>query len=174
MTYEDICVAVYPRHILAEEAVAELKRAGIDTTKASVVGRGYNPFEKEEKTGCPGGQSWERTGAFWGGIREVGSMTFYRPGTGFVVVAGPLARWVLGAIEIGFAHDGLGPLGVALQTIGLPLDATRRYEREVSENRCLLVLPCATRNAPEAEQTVRKTQPWSVEVHPREPEPAPL
>jgi hypothetical protein len=169
MSNEGTFVAIYPRHILAEEAVVSLRRSGVETGNASIVGRGYDPADAGAGTQARPG-SWERTGAFWGGIWEAGAATFFLPELGILVVAGPLARWVLGALESGFLYDGLTPVGVALHAVGVPTESARRYEREIRDNRCLLVFPCTNQDALEVARRIRETRPRALLVH--EPEPA--
>ena len=45
MTNENAVVAVYNSHVQAEEAVDQLKRAGFDMTKLSIVGKDYHTEE---------------------------------------------------------------------------------------------------------------------------------
>lgn len=164
MNHQETCVAIYPKHILAEEAVAQLRRAGFGTENVSIVGRGHDHAAEVSEDGC-GGNGWQRTALFWGGIWEVGSATFYVPDIGLLVVAGPLSRWVHGALESGFVLDGLGPVGVALHAVGVPTESARRYEGEIRENRCLLVLPCPEANVGDVALALRKTGPRELRVH---------
>ena len=143
----------------------DLRRSGIDTADVSIVGRGYNPGD-----GCiervPYEPGWGKTGSFWGGLWEVGSATVFVPDLGFLVVGGPLTHWMQGALESGFAHDGLGPLGVALNGMGVPTENARVYEREVAANRCVLLVPSC---GPADVESVRGTGPRRLFFHELEP-----
>ncbi len=45
MSKDNYIVAIYPTHIAAEAAVKELKQAGFDMQKLSIVGRDYHTEE---------------------------------------------------------------------------------------------------------------------------------
>jgi hypothetical protein len=168
MNHEGICIAIYPRHILAVEAAEGLTRADIDTQDASIVGRGFDFLDEGDYVRSPVGWKGERTGTYQEGFRSSGSTTFYVPEVGFVIVAGPLVPLVLSAIESGFRHDDLSPVGVALNAYGVPMPGTLRCEREIRENRSLLVVPCQVKNTFQVAGAIRETAPAYVSVHERE------
>ena len=70
MTKEDAIVAVYNSHGEAEEAVAQLQRAGFDMKKLSIVGKDYHTEENVVGYYNAGDRMkyWGKLGAFWGGI----------------------------------------------------------------------------------------------------------
>ena len=164
MYHDETCVAIYPRHALAEKAVAGLRCSGIETGHVSIVGRGRGSGSEDA-----GGQGSPvvggRFGPLWSGICAADSATFFSPDLGFLVVEGPLSRWIQGALESGFAYDGLGPIAVALHGVGVPLESARRYEGEVRENRCLLVFPCPSQDTFEIARALRATGPRELRIH---------
>lgn len=76
---------------------------------------------------------WGKQGAFWGGLFGLlfGSAMFMVPGFGTLFVLGPLAGWILGAIEGAVVVGGLSALGAALYSIGIPKNSVLQYEADV-------------------------------------------
>src|SRR5277367_6916767 len=87
-------VAVYGSHDEAGNAVEELRKAGVDVTKISIVGKDYH--SEEQVTGYYNAgdrmKYWGKMGALWGGFWGLlfGSAFFWVPGLGPLLVAGPL------------------------------------------------------------------------------------
>src|SRR5271166_7072105 len=115
MTNENAVVAVYNSHVQAEEAVDQLKRAGFDMTKLSIVGKDYHTEEHVVGYFNAGDRMkyWGKMGAFWGGIWGMlfGSAFFMIPGFGPLLVAGPLVAWIVGALEGAVVVGGLSAVG---------------------------------------------------------------
>ena len=65
---------------------------------------------------------WGSLGAFWGGLWGllVGAAFFWVPGVGPLLVAGPVAAWIIGDLEGGVVVGGLSVLGAALYSAGIP------------------------------------------------------
>ena len=65
---------------------------------------------------------WGKMGAFWGGIGGLlfGSAFFWVPGIGPLLVAGPLASSIIGALEGAAVVGGLSAVGAGLYGIGYP------------------------------------------------------
>lgn len=164
MNREGTCVAIYDRHVLAEEALSQLRRAGFATDDASIVGRGCVPEKGGLDDDVPE-PAWGKTGAFWGGLWEAGSATVFVPDLGFLVIGGPLTHWMLGALESRFVESGLGSLGVALHGMGLSPESAHEYEAEVGKSRCLLVFPSFDNDLRELARALRRTQPRRMKLH---------
>src|SRR5258708_36718360 len=117
MTNENAIVAVYNSHVEAEAAVDQLKRAGFDMTKLSIVGKEYHTEEHVVGYYNAGDRMkyWGKMGAFWGGVWGllVGAAFFVIPGVGPVLIAGPLVAGGGGGVGGGGVGGGVGGPGRA-------------------------------------------------------------
>src|SRR6516164_11379865 len=132
MTPDNTVVAVYDSHAQAEEAVQQLQRAGFDMKKLSIVGKDYHTEEHVVGYYNTGDRMkyWGKLGAFWGGIWGllIGAAFFFVPGVGPVLVAGPLAAWIVSALEGAVVVGGLSAIGAGLYSIGIPKDSVLHYD----------------------------------------------
>ena len=82
--------------------------------KLSIVGRDYHTDEHVVGYYNAGDRVmyWGTLGAFWGGLWGIlfGSAFFLVPGIGPLLVAGPLAMWIVGALEGAIVVGGLSAL----------------------------------------------------------------
>src|SRR5579862_7791473 len=124
MNKSDSVIAVFADHDAAETAVKKLAEAGFEMKKLSVVGKGYHSEEKVVGFYNVGERVkfWGMRGAFWGGLWGLffGGLFVTVPGVGPLVVLGYLAAMALGAVENAVVVGGLGALGAALYSIGVP------------------------------------------------------
>src|SRR5277367_5490795 len=92
-------VAVYNTHQEAEETVKELQKSGFNMKQLSIVGRDYHTEEQVVGYYNAGDRMkyWGKMGAFWGGVWGAffGAALFVVPGIGPVLVAGPVAAWIV-------------------------------------------------------------------------------
>ena len=143
-----IAVAVYDEHSAAEEAVKTLQRAGFDMKKISIIGKDYQTDEHVIGYLNAGDRAklFGKLGAFWGGLVGVlfGSALIFVPVVGHVIILGPLAAAIFGAIEGGVegaaVAGALSALGGALSAIGIPKNSVLQYETELKANKFLLVV----------------------------------
>jgi len=137
-------VAIFNAHTEAEEAVRNLQKAGFDMKKLSIIGKDYHAGEHVigyYNTGDRIGY-WGKMGSFWGGIWGLlfGSAFFMVPGIGPIVVGGPLVGWIIGALETAAVAGGLGIVGAALYSIGIPKDSILKYENSLMMNKFLVIV----------------------------------
>src|SRR5208337_4939204 len=103
MSNKNSVVGIYKTHTEAEAAVKELQKSGFDMKKLSVVGKDYHTEENVVGFYNAGDRMkfWGKLGAFWGGLWGIlfGSAFFVIPGLGPLVVLGPLAMMIGGALE---------------------------------------------------------------------------
>ena len=165
----DAVVAVYDTHSAAEEAVTELQKSGFDMTKLSVVGKDYHTEEHIVGYYNAGDRMkyWGKMGAFWGGLWGflVGAAFFWLPGVGPLLVAGPLAAWIVGALEGAVVVGGLSALSAGLYSIGIPKDSVLKYESDVKADKFLLVAHGTADEAAKAREILSRTQPAEVSQH---------
>ena len=148
MSTTNSAVAVFKTHAKAEEAIRELQKNAFDMKKLSIVGKDYHTNEHVVGYYNAGDRMlyWGTAGALWGGFWSLlfGSAFFAIPGIGPVLVAGPLAMWIVGALESAIVVGGFSALGAALASIGIPNNSVLEYETEIRNGRLLLVVNGST------------------------------
>lgn len=136
-------VAIFEAHQKAESAVKELERSGFDMKKLSIVGKGYHSEEHPVGFYTVGDRmlAWGGIGAFWGGVWGllVGAAFLWIPGLGPVAAAGPFVHVLVTGVEGAAAVGGLGVLGAALASLGVPKKSIVKYETQLAANKYLLI-----------------------------------
>ena len=162
-------VAVYGTHIEAEAAVKELQRAGIDMRTLSIVGK--DPHTDEHVVGYYNTgdrmKYWGKMGAFWGGFWGLlfGSGFFFIPGIGPILVAGPIVTWIVAGLEGAAVVGGMGALGGALFSMGIPKDSVVKYETALKSDKFLVFVHGTAENAAKAKQILDKASATETTVH---------
>jgi hypothetical protein len=128
-------VAVFDTHSSAEDALTALKDSGFDIKRLSIIGKDYHTEEHAIGFYNTGDRMkvWGKRGAFWGGLWGwlFGAGMFLIPGVGHLLVLGPLVGWVVGALEGAAVVGGLGVLGGALASAGIPDGSVIKYETAI-------------------------------------------
>ena len=162
-------VAVYGSHERAAAAVAVLRKAGIDVTKISIVGKDYHTEEQVTGYYNTGDRMkyWGSLGAFWGGFWGLllGAGFFAVPGIGPVLVAGPFLAFIVSGLEGALAIGGLSVIGAALFSIGIPEDSILRYEVALKSDQALVIVHGTSEDAEKAREALRATDASEVQVH---------
>ena len=136
-----------PPHNDAEAAIRKAADSGLDMRQFSIVGRGYHTDEKVVGFYSVGDRIklWGTRGAYWGGLWGLlfGGMMLTIPVVGPVVVLGGLATAVFaaltGAVEGAIVAGGLGALGAALVSVGVPHEGVIQYEAALKADRFLII-----------------------------------
>jgi len=169
MIKNNAIVAVYKTHTEAETAVKELRNAGFNMRKLSIVGQDYHTTEDVVGYYNAGDRmkAWGKAGAFWGGIWGMlfGSAFFFIPGIGPVVMAGPIVSWIVGALEGAVVVGGLSTIGAGLFSIGIPKDSILQYETALKTGKFILIVHGTPAETVQVRQIVRNTNPEAVEEH---------
>lgn len=162
-------VAVYNSHEKAEAAIKKLQQGGFDMTRLSVVGRDYHTDEHVVGYYNVGDRMkyWGKLGALWGGLWGllVGAAFFWVPGIGPTLIAGPLVAACVGALESAAVVGGVGVLGAALYSIGIPKDSLLTYETAIKAGKYLLVAHGTVAEIDDAKSILGRTQPANLEAH---------
>ena len=110
---------------------------------------------------------WGKTGAFWGSLWGflVGAAFLIIPGIGPVVVAGPVASWIVGALEGAIFVGGVSVLGAGLVSVGIPRDSVLKYESSVKAGKFLLILHGTAAEAEKVRDVLNATNAEMVDVH---------
>jgi uncharacterized membrane protein len=162
-------VVIYDSHSEAENAVKELQKSGFDMEKLSIVSKGchsedhvvgyYNAGDRMKH--------WGARGAFWGGLWGflVGAALFVIPGVGPVLIAGPVAAWVVGALEGAVVVGGLSAIGAGLYSIGIPKNSIILYESALKADKFLLIAHGSNDEVTKARDVLRVTRPPQMDIH---------
>lgn len=143
MSEHNSVVAIFDSHLLAENAIQELQRSGLDIKKLSIVGRDQHTDEHVVGYYNAGDRMkyWGKLGAFWGGFWGLlfGAGFFWVPGLGPLLVAGPLVSMIVGALEGAAVVGGLSAVGAGLFSMGIPKDSVLKYETAIKTGKFVLI-----------------------------------
>lgn len=140
-------------------AIIRLQNSGFEMEKLSVIGRDSHPDERaagyytvEGRMRCWGEQS-----SFWSEVWDLltGWAFFTLPGIGPVLVAGPVARWIVAALQNGEIFAGLTALGAGLYIIGIAKENVAPYEEAVRHGDFLLVVYGSVNQVSQAREVLR-------------------
>jgi hypothetical protein len=168
-------VAVFSDHSGAENAIRTLKNSGFDITKLSVLGKDF-PSE-DNVVGIYGAgdrlKYWGKMGAFWGGMWSLlpGSAFLIVPGIGTVVIAGPVATWIVSALEGAVFVGGVSAIGAGLVSLGISKDKALKCESSMKAGKLLLILHGTYTDAIKARNTLESTAAEEIDIHQMPPEP---
>jgi len=142
--YADQVVACFEHHSQAEQAVQQLAKAGQDMKNLSIVGRDYHTEEVAVGYVNTGDKmlAWGKFGAFWGSIWGIlfGSAVLIVPGVGTVLVGGWIVAAVVAALEGAVIGGGLGAVGGALSSVGVPKDSIIAFESAIKAGKFLVIV----------------------------------
>ncbi|KLV09087.1 permease [Photobacterium aquae] len=137
-------ITIVNTHAEAEAVIKTLQNAEFDVSKISILGKGYHSEENVAGFYNTGDRvkSWGKTGALWGGVwgALIGAGMFWLPGVGALMVAGPIVSSVVGAIEGAVVTGGLGAVGGALASIGIPKDSIVKYNAAIKADKYLVIV----------------------------------
>jgi len=170
MSDKNSAVGIYKTHTEAEAAVKELQKSGFDMQKLSVVGKDYHTEENVVGFYNAGDRMkyWGKLGAFWGALWAIlfGSAFFVIPGFGQLVVLGPLAMMIVGALEGALVTGGLTALGAGLYSIGIPKDSILKYETALKSDKFLVIAHGSAGDVAKAKSILESTSKEDLVVHP--------
>jgi hypothetical protein len=169
MSSENIVVAVFDSHELAENAVRTLASSGFAMDQLTIVGKGYHTDEKVVGFYNIGDRIklWGKNGAFWGALWGlfVGGVFMTLPLVGSIVVLGHLSAMLLGAAEGALVVGGVSALAGALVSIGIPKDSVIRYEQAVKADNFLVLAHGTPDEVSRAKDILKATSPTELTVH---------
>jgi uncharacterized membrane protein len=163
MSHECV-VAVYDSFDAARDAIREIERANFPSDQVSLVSHDVrNEVDRDEMLQF--GDNTERNAARGAGIGGLlgllmGAPLLAIPGVGPVLLAGPLAAGMTGAIVGGFLGSMSG--------WGVHSDHIREYEEIVDKGSVLVVVNGDPVQLAEAARILDHTNPSEVRVHARE------
>jgi len=162
-------IATFADHKGADAAVKELSTAGFDIKHLSVLGKGYHTDEKVIGFYNTGDRVkfWGTRGAFWGGLWGLffGGLVMTIPVVGHVIVLGYMAATVLSGVESAVIIGGMGAIGAALYSIGIPKDSVVKYETALQADRFLVMAHGTSEEVSRARDILHTASPLSLDVH---------
>ena len=165
----DTVVAVFANHDAAEAAVKQLTAGGFAMKNLSLVGKGYHTEEKVVGFYNIGDRVkfWGKRGAFWGGFWGLflGGLFMSVPVIGHVAVLGYLAAVVFSGIENAVVLGGLGALGAALYSIGVPKDSVLQYEADLKADDFLVMAHGTAAEVARAKEILGTANATRLDVH---------
>jgi hypothetical protein len=162
-------IAVFDDHPAAEAAVKKLTAAGFEMKSLSVIGKGYHTEEKVTGFYNLGDKMkiWGSRGAFWGGLWGLffGGMFLVIPVVGHVMILGYIGAAVFSAVEGAVIVGGLGALGAALSTIGVPKDTVVHYETAIKADGFLVMAHGTSEEMMRAKAILGDTKPSRLDAY---------
>jgi uncharacterized membrane protein len=158
-------VAVYHHHTEAEEAVHRLERAGIPIQKISIIGRNFQIREDVQGYYRPSDAALEGAGfgAWMGGLFGLlmGFGFFIFPPAGPLIVLGPLAGFIAGAI----GGAGMGALINGLMALGIPKDHALKYQARLQAGEFLVIVAGTTEEVNRAKEVLENSGEIELKTH---------
>jgi uncharacterized membrane protein len=165
----DVLIAIFANHEQAERAIKDLAEAKFDMKDLSIVGQGFHTEEKVVGFYNTGDRIkfWGKRGAFWGGLWGLffGGVFLMVPVVGQVMVLGYLATAVASAVEGALVVGGIGVLGAALASIGVPKDSVLQYETALKADEFLVTAHGSDQELARARTILAAAGPSSIELH---------
>jgi uncharacterized membrane protein len=169
MSEHNSVVAIFDSHPLAENAVRELQRSGLDIKKLSIVGQDQHTDEHVVGYYNAGERMmyWGKMGSFWGGLWGLlfGAGFFWVPGLGPLLVAGPLVSMIVGAVEGAVVVGGLSAVGAGLYSLGIPKDSVLKYETAIKTGKYVLIFHGTTDEVKKAHQLLDGARATETVLH---------
>ena len=170
MSPNELAVATYDTHVVAENAVKALQRSGFDMKRISIIGKDYSTEEHVVGFFNAGDRAkfFGKFGAFWGGLFGVlfGAAFLFVPVVGHIVVLGPLASTLVGGLEGAALAGGVSALVGALTALGIPRDSVLRYETAIKASKFLLVVHGDAKDIQRARDVLAATDPKAFDQYP--------
>ncbi len=169
MKNADHAIATFDDHAAAEAAVKKLAASGFQMSHISIIGKGYHTDETvtgfyniEDRV-----KFWGSRGAVWGGLWGLfmGGMVMTMPIMGQVVVLGYLATTLISIAEGAVVLGGLGALGGALYSLGIPKDSVIAYESAIEADNFLVMVRGSSTQIAQARDLLTQSAASKVDLH---------
>ena len=165
----ETAIAVFKTHEQADAAVRSLGAAGFAMKSLSVVGKGYHTEDRAVGFYNIGDRVrfWGQRGLMWGGLWGMffGGLFLTIPVVGHVIILGYLAVVVAAAVEGAVTVGGLGAIGAALASIGVPHDSVVQYETVVKADSFLVMAHGTPDEIARAHAVLAAANPLSIAIH---------
>jgi hypothetical protein len=168
--------AIFRDHSGVEKAIHDLRDSGLDIEKLSIVEKDFHAedhvagFNNRSERIRYSSQSEPHSGECWSGL--AGVVFLIIPGLGPTIVAGPVAGWIISALEGSIFVGGLSALGAGLVTLGIPRRTVFKYEIAIKAGKLILITFGNDEDAKKAEKTLQNTAAEEIYTNAMPPEPA--
>lgn len=143
MLEQDALVAIYTRHAESEHAVRAFRVTGFDMAKVSVVAKDHEPHRcvtglRDGDRRAPFLRSEQ---PFWAGLWPLlhWAAFLWIPGTGSLLVGGPLLAAIAGTPDRGDIAPRLSAVGVGLYRLGIPTHTIVRCDTAIKNHQDLVI-----------------------------------
>lgn len=143
MAENNSVVPLYVPHAEAKATITDLKRSGFAMNQLSLVGKDFHTKDRVIGHHNAGDRMkvWVDLGAFWGGLSGLllGSVFYFIPGIGPIIVFGPLASWIVSARAGAVMPGELSALGAGLHSLGMPKQSIEEYETALKYDQFIVI-----------------------------------
>lgn len=162
-------VAIYETPVDAVQGANDLHTAGFNMLKLSIAAKecpgpehivGYCNTGTQVKYWGKMGTLWEGLCAYW-----ASAAFFDLPGTGPVLLAGPLVAGIVDSMEGAKVSGGMGVFRNGLRRLGIPKESIVRYESELCAERLLLIAHGTPEELLRAKDVLHETRPTELNIH---------
>jgi len=155
-------VAIFEQRESAERAANAVNEHGLKSSDISIIRLEDTQGGERETTSTTENDNISRgtfTGTSIGGVAGIalGLGTLAIPGLGVIAAAGPVAGLISGAITGGVVGS--------LVDLGIPQDASNRYEEDIRSGRVYWSMPISEDNGGKVAQILREYGASRIEVH---------
>ena len=154
-------VAIYAGLADAEAGILALRESNFNLENVSALGLSELGEETVAYYQMPGRiVGWGRRGVFWTHIWALlfGWAIISLPELGSILVAGPLAMWIMAALDNAPLFPGLGAVGAGLYSLGIPRNRIMRYEAALKRRMYLVVVHGAAAEVSKARAILKDAQ----------------
>jgi hypothetical protein len=173
---EQSIIVTYTTLQEAEEAIRTLADGGFPIQQISVIGKDLESDRDIHGFVTSGdvAMNGARMGAWVGGLFGLltGAAVLFVPGFGPVIVAGPVAAWILGTFEGAIAGAAGGAVLGGLVGLGVSGDRIVKYEQEIKAGRHLVVAHGSAAEVTHARIILSTTTATEITASPGVPAPA--
>jgi hypothetical protein len=162
MLHDNAAVAIFADPGQAQNVIAELARSGFDLKRLSVAGKAYREqnelvayYRQGDQMKC-----WGERSGFWNRLCSMirGWALFSSPGTGLLLVVGPLALWIVLALENSPIFGGLSAFGAMLYSMGLAKDSVQDYEEALRKGNYLVIVHGPAKEVMRAKRIIKSVE----------------
>jgi len=159
MLEENTTVSIYENPDQVQGTLVELEKFEFDLKRVSVIGKAYCDSEEPVAYYNQGNklQCWGERSEFWNVlcrmIREW--VLFSCPGTGSLLVIGPIAEWVVAVLNNSAIFFGMSALGATLYSMGVARDRVQDCEEALRNGSYLLIVHGPAQEVIQAKKILR-------------------
>jgi hypothetical protein len=153
-------VAIWSSTLELESAVRQLEVSGFDMGRLSIAGKDQRPYQRVIAYYQSGNhiRYWGAPNTFFNEIWAIlsGWAFFFLPNIGPVLVAGPLAHWIVTALDNAAIFGDMSAVGMGLYTVGIPRESILQCESALAAGKQLLLVHGSAHEVSLAREFIRE------------------